>query len=144
VERVPGLSELFLKKTDIESAVRVSEIPSLFVLPAGSPLAEPLSLLASTGYADVMQALRRLFRFIVLDGPPGLGFTDTALIAPRAGGVVLVVAAGERRRGAGDQADPRWRGGQAPRHRAIRHAKGRRAAERPRQIGRHLTCSRSA
>jgi Mrp family chromosome partitioning ATPase len=98
VERVPGLSELFLKKTDIESAVRVSEIPSLFVLPAGSPLAAPLSLLASTGYADVMQALRRLFRFIVLDGPPVLGFADTALIAPRAGGVVLVVAAGERRR----------------------------------------------
>jgi capsular exopolysaccharide synthesis family protein len=98
VARVPGLSDLIAGKADIQSAVHVSGIASISCLPAGTAVDDPVSLLTSTGYSDLMQKLLGLFRFIIFDSSPILQFADTAVIAPRTDGVVVVAAAGRRRR----------------------------------------------
>ena len=97
---VPGLLDVLAGTAPLEASVRPSEIPSLSYLPAGTTDPDPVSLLTSTGFAKLMLELRGLFRFILVDSSPLLQFADTALIAPRTDGVVVVVAAGRRRRGA--------------------------------------------
>ena len=97
---VPGLLDVLAGTAPLEASVRPSEIPSLSYLPAGNTDPDPVSLLTSTGFAKLMLDLRGLFRFILVDSSPLLQFADTALIAPHIDGVVVVVAAGRRRRGA--------------------------------------------
>jgi Mrp family chromosome partitioning ATPase len=70
----------------------------LWLLPAGDTAGDPTSVLGSSGYADLAQALRQRFRFVIGTAPPILDFPDAALLAPRSDGVVLVARAGRRSR----------------------------------------------
>ena len=97
---VPGLFDVLAGTATLDAAVRPTEIASLSYLPAGNTEPDPASLLTSTGFAKLMLELRGLFRFIIVDSSPLLQFADTALIAPHTDGVVVVVAAGRRHRGA--------------------------------------------
>ena len=81
----------------------VADLPSLLcetdygidVLPAGPLPDEPAALIDSTAMASLLDELSRRYDYVVLDAPPVLGQADTPLLARLAGGVVLVVRAGE-------------------------------------------------
>jgi capsular exopolysaccharide synthesis family protein len=94
----PGLSDVIVRKATLETAIHVSEFACLSVLPCGHSSVEPTSLLTSSGYADFLEDVRRGFRFILFDSSPVVTFPETALIAPRMDGVVLVAASGRRTR----------------------------------------------
>src|SRR5213593_1577224 len=80
-----------------------ADLPSLLcetdhgidVLPAGPLPDEPAALIDSTAMASLLDELSRRYDYVVLDAPPVLGQADTPLLARLAGGVLLVVRAGE-------------------------------------------------
>ena len=92
VAAAPGLVDVLTGKCTLEEAlVRAQEYPNLFVLPAGTPGANPVELLDSPQWRALCARLRRLFRYVVADSPPLALVADYDLIQTVCDGVILVV-----------------------------------------------------
>ncbi len=91
-----GLSNVLTGNSTLQqSTVRSTIIPSLFVLPAGTPPPNPAELLASSNMRDVLEELREQYDHIVVDTPPTLSVTDAVVMSTRADSVVLVIRCGQ-------------------------------------------------
>jgi capsular exopolysaccharide synthesis family protein len=92
IGRSSGLSELLGGTCSVEDAmIRVGELPSLYVLPAGGRPQNPTELLDSPRWTDFLQESLERFSFVILDGPPVGLVADYDLIQAAAEGVILVV-----------------------------------------------------
>ncbi len=90
-----GLTNVLTGSATLQQAiVRSPLVPSLSVLPAGTPPPNPAELLASSKMGEVLQALREQYDHIVIDTPPTLPVTDAVVMATRADTVILVIRAG--------------------------------------------------
>jgi capsular exopolysaccharide synthesis family protein len=98
VPPAPGLSELLQGQARLEDVRYQTTTASLVVLPAGALAVDPLSLFASSDLATLTTGFRREHRFVLIDAAPILRFADAALLARRTDGIVVVLAAGRRRR----------------------------------------------
>lgn len=97
----PGLSDVLTGTCELDVAVqRVSAIPNLWALPAGTRPPNPAELLASTTMQNLLADLRARFNYVVIDSPPLLMVTDAAVLSRLADGVVLVVESGVTTRNA--------------------------------------------
>ena len=93
--KLPGLTEwLFDGVGPITSIYRLEEA-GLWILPAGSPPANPLELMQSRRLSALLDDLSELFDWIVIDSPPLLPLADTSVWSRRSDGVVLVVREGK-------------------------------------------------
>lgn len=92
-----GFSDLLQAPGD-EIGKYVWKLGDLFIMPGGSILANPVSLLASQSVPDLFKRLRGEFDFIVVDTPPVLPIVDTHILAGLVDGVILVVRARYTRR----------------------------------------------
>ena len=91
-----GLSNVLTGSTTLEQAtVRSSVLPTLFVLPAGTPPPNPAELLASANMSDILVRLKEEYDHIVIDTPPTLSVTDAVIMSTRADAVVLVIRSGQ-------------------------------------------------
>src|SRR6185437_6017274 len=91
-----GLSNVLTgSATASQAVVRSGLLPSLFVLPAGTPPPNPAELLASSNMKDVLAELREQYDHIVVDTPPTLSVTDAVVMSTRADAVVLVIRSGQ-------------------------------------------------
>jgi succinoglycan biosynthesis transport protein ExoP len=91
-----GLSNVLTGNATLQQAtVRSSILPSLFVLPAGTPPPNPAELLASSHMKDALAELREQYDHIVVDTPPTLSVTDAVVMSTRADAVVLVIRSGQ-------------------------------------------------
>jgi polysaccharide biosynthesis transport protein len=91
-----GLSNVLSGNATLhQSSVRSTILPSLWVLPAGTPPPNPAELLASTNMRDILAELREQYDHIVVDTPPTLSVTDAVVMATRADAVVLVIRCGQ-------------------------------------------------
>ena len=87
-----GFSDL-LRAPEDEVGKYFWKLKDLYIMPGGSILSNPVSLLASPGVKEVLERLRGEFDFIVLDTPPLLPIVDTHILAGLVDGVILVVRA---------------------------------------------------
>ncbi len=92
--REPGLTQLLLGRAAMGEAVRSTEVPGLWVLPAGKLPPNPAELLGGEPTRRLMDEFANDFELVVLDSPPVLAATDAAVLAAEADGVLLVVRAG--------------------------------------------------
>jgi polysaccharide biosynthesis transport protein len=90
-----GLSTLMTGGDNSEDAIVSTEIPNLFVLPAGPPPPQPAELLGSTLMRDYLARMRGEFDHIVIDTPPALSVTDAVLLSVEADSVLLVIRSGQ-------------------------------------------------
>ena len=91
-----GLSNVLTGSADLEQAITRSPlVPSLSILPAGTPPPNPAELLASSNTRDLLEALRQEYDHIVIDTPPTLSVTDAVVLSTRADAVVLVIRSGK-------------------------------------------------
>jgi polysaccharide biosynthesis transport protein len=91
-----GLSNVLTGSADLQQAITRSPlIPSLSILPAGTPPPNPAELLASSNTRDLLEGLRQAFDHIVIDTPPTLSVTDAVVLSTRADAVVLVIRSGK-------------------------------------------------
>lgn len=86
-----GLAEILTAKAPLANVLTpISEIPNLWVLPCGQPVACPADVLASPGMKDATTVLRKQFQFIVIDSPPIIRFSDARHLSRLADEVVLI------------------------------------------------------
>ena len=94
IERAPGLSDYLTGQCTFPQALRRIEGMSLYVLPAGSPVKNPLELLNMKQAKVLFEELPRTFNWAIFDTPPLLFSADANLLATMADGTVLVVKIG--------------------------------------------------
>jgi capsular exopolysaccharide synthesis family protein len=68
------------------------------LLSSGHPAANPLEALASRRFEQVLALARAQADFVLVDTPPAGALADTAVLAPRLEGILLVVSAGKTKR----------------------------------------------
>src|SRR4029077_1229315 len=82
--------------------------PELHLLQAGRSVRDPSSLVAASEMDDLLQALLEAYDLVLIDSPPVFPITDSAILAPRVDGVVLVVRCHRTTREITREALERW------------------------------------
>ncbi len=90
-----GLSTLLTGHSDIKEVIFESGIQNLYLLPSGPKPPNPAELLASGRMAEIITELRKRFEYMVIDSPPLIAVTDSALLSKIVDGVVMVLKAGQ-------------------------------------------------
>jgi polysaccharide biosynthesis transport protein len=86
-----GLSQVLTGETSLENAlVEVHQIPNFSLLPCGTSAAENVSLIDSEHMKAMLITLRDRFKYIVVDTPPLIPFSDARVLATLADAVILV------------------------------------------------------
>jgi protein-tyrosine kinase len=93
-ERTPGFSDFLLGEKSLEECIRRVEGTNLYVLPAGSPVRNPLELLNMRPVRYTLDSFRKVFNWVILDTPPLLFSADANLLATITDGIILVVRIG--------------------------------------------------
>ena len=94
IDRAPGLSDYLTGQCTFPQALRRIEGMSLYVLPAGTPVKNPLELLNMRQTRALFEELPRTFNWAIFDTPPLLFSADANLLATMADGTILVVKIG--------------------------------------------------
>lgn len=88
-----GLSNLVTGSASLKECVHQVEDSSLVVMPSGDIPPNPLDLLVSQRFKDMLAHLKPQLDFIVIDSPPVELVSDALALAPQATGTVYVVKA---------------------------------------------------
>jgi len=93
-----GITEWHRGELAIEDALyRVGTLP-LWFLSAGAGISEPLPVLESLDFANMLEAISAHFDWVVIDSTPMLPMADAASLARLSDGVLVVVREGQTRR----------------------------------------------
>lgn len=89
-----GLSDVLVGAASLEGAVQVDDRSGLAVLTSGTATPNPIKLLESARFDALLEELYAKYRTIVFDGAALVGNVDSAVIARRMSGTVLVLSHG--------------------------------------------------
>lgn len=95
VENWSGLTTALIGQGELDACLRETVVAGLTVLPSGPIPPNPAELLGSARMARLVAELEQRFDLVLIDTPPVLVVTDAAVLAPKVGGTVLVVRAGQ-------------------------------------------------
>jgi tyrosine-protein kinase Etk/Wzc len=104
VLREPGLTNLLIGDAEIREAVRPNVLPNLDVLPSGPFPPNPSELLNSKKMQQLLRHFEGTYNHIIIDSPPILAVTDSAILAKHTDGMVLVLRSGETEQRAAERA----------------------------------------
>ena len=90
-EHADGLSDVVAADVPLESAIYQTNFPNLFLLPVGKPHPSPSYLFDGDPITSLLTQLREKFDFIILDGAPLDGYSESFFLASKVDGVILVV-----------------------------------------------------
>ena len=90
-----GLSNLVTGSSTLKDCVHQIEGSSLLVMPSGDVPPNPLDLLVSQRFKDVLRHLQPQLDFIIIDTPPVELVSDAMAVAPMATSTIYVVRATE-------------------------------------------------
>ncbi len=86
-----GLLDLLNSEVSLEKALQKGKVPNLRLLATGGLPPNPTEILGSERFAGILEKLRSLADFVVIDAPPVLGLGDTSAMASKVDGVLLVI-----------------------------------------------------
>ena len=96
-EAPTGLSEVMGEEIELEDAIIRLEPAGLYLLPGGSARDDVAELLSGPKFTAILEEMRDLFDYVIIDAPPLGLFTDATVLINRADGALLVVRAGRTR-----------------------------------------------
>lgn len=85
-----GLSNVLIGKSALTDVIQQSSIPNLFILPPGPTPPNPAELLGTEKMEAVMEELKGMFDYIVIDTPP-LGLVADSLLLIKLSDVVTYI-----------------------------------------------------
>ncbi|MBS1817518.1 MAG: polysaccharide biosynthesis tyrosine autokinase [Acidobacteria bacterium] len=104
VPQDPGLSNVLTGNAKTPDAVHRTTVPGLWVLTSGYIPPNPAELLGSRRYLDFTASLDNRFDWVIVDTPPVLAVTDSAVAGRHSSGVLFVVASDKTSRHAASEA----------------------------------------
>ena len=93
-----GLSSVLVGEEPSQFYVRHSDLPNLYILPAGARPPKPPDLLDSDQMRELILTWRKEFDRVIIDAPPVIGLSDAVILATMTDTVVLVLRAKQSRR----------------------------------------------
>lgn len=90
----PGLSNVLVDKTPWQEAIHETEHDNLYVLPCGKHIEGAREMIGTPAFNKLIDELRQHYQRIVIDTPPVLGLSETAMLQHTIDGVVLVIWSG--------------------------------------------------
>ncbi len=91
--REPGLSDWVMGRARAKEVMRGSDLPNLWILPAGAIPPNPSELLNSERFRGLLESLERHFDWVLIDSPPVMAVADAAVVSNAVSGVLFVVGA---------------------------------------------------
>ena len=89
-----GLSSYLTGNAELGDVIKETDLPNLSVLAVGAIPVNPSELLGSEQMRELIQRVREDYEYVIVDGPPSLGFVDAHLVSNIVDGVTVVVRAG--------------------------------------------------
>jgi tyrosine-protein kinase len=86
-----GLSSLLIGRKSFEECLKSGGKPNLSILPSGPLPPNPSELIGSRRMNEVLAKSKTMADIILLDTPPVLAVSESAVLAPRCDGVIIVV-----------------------------------------------------
>lgn len=94
VENWVGLTTALIGQNSVDEVIRESVVDGLSILTSGPIPPNPAELLNSARMGGLLAQLQERFDMVLIDTPPVLAVADAAVLAPRTGGVLMVVRSG--------------------------------------------------
>jgi succinoglycan biosynthesis transport protein ExoP len=94
VDGGPGLADVLVGEQRYEDVIVATRFGGLDFLPAGSQAPNPIKLIQSAHFDELIAALLEKYQTIIFDTPALLPMVDAAALASKCDGSVMVVAAG--------------------------------------------------
>ena len=95
----PGLANLIAGTEKFEDCIYHDEVSGLTVMPCGQRPSNPLELLSSPKFSELLNELKQSFDRVVIDTPPVQSVSDSLIIALQADAVIYVVKSDDTRIG---------------------------------------------
>lgn len=89
----PGLAQILETGCSYDSAVLATDIPNLYVLPAGESACPPPELFSGSRWKEFIAWCNEAVRLVIVDTPPVLDLTDFELITAACENVLMIVRA---------------------------------------------------
>lgn len=86
-----GLAQYLAGMCSLDDAVYQTNMPGVFIMPAGRDVLNSMQLLVSGRFGEMMRMLRDNFDVILVDTPPAGVIVDAVEVAKHCDGAVLVV-----------------------------------------------------
>lgn len=86
-----SLKSIMSAEVDLRMAVRSTEVPNLFLLPAGRHVEDSLDLLSRPKFRELIAELKASYEYVILDAPGTDEAAEFGILAGVADGVVMVV-----------------------------------------------------
>lgn len=97
-ERYDGLTSYLSGNAELSDVICDTTVDNLMVIPAGKIPPNPTSLIQNDNYERMIETVRGLYDYVIIDTPP-LGLViDAAILAHHSDASLLVTKAGEDRR----------------------------------------------
>ncbi|GGC67191.1 polysaccharide biosynthesis tyrosine autokinase [Hoyosella rhizosphaerae] len=93
-----GLTTVLAGQATVEEVLQPTSVPGVFVIGSGSIPPNPSELLSSAHARQVIEELREQFDYVVIDAPPLLPVSDSAVLAKMSDGALMVVRHGKTKR----------------------------------------------
>ena len=93
VSNKKGLSNLIAKsddKSDYEDYIQKTSVKNLYLLPRGVVPPNPSELLSSKKFEKILEDLKKIFKYIILDGVPVNGLADSLILSSISDKTVIV------------------------------------------------------
>jgi capsular exopolysaccharide synthesis family protein len=88
-----GISSVIVGEESLDSVIKSTEVPDLFVLPCGPIPPNPAELLHTKAFKEFLVAVSSRFDRVILDSPPIGALTDAVVLSTEVDGVVMVLKA---------------------------------------------------
>ena len=91
-----GFADLLVKNSELAASVKQSkDIDNLWVLTSGSIPSNPSELLGSSRMKTLVEQMKKEYEYVILDTPPLISVSDSAILASQADGILMVVRPGK-------------------------------------------------
>ena len=97
-DRYEGLSSYLSGNAELSSVISRTDVPNLMLIPSGQVPPNPTTLLQNSNFNFMIDTVKELFDYIIIDTPPIGLVIDSAIIAQKADATILVTEAGSIKR----------------------------------------------
>ena len=86
-----GLTNVLLRDVPVEEAIKATSVPNLHFLPSGRLPRTSLGVLDPKRIGELIRSLKTKYDVVLIDTPPLVGISDSAIIAKESDGAILVI-----------------------------------------------------